>query len=174
VTRVWSFLVYTVLMTAIERICASLSRAGVRYAVVGGHSVASHGAVRETVDVDLAIAWNLKTLVAAEKALNEVGLVSRLPVTADDIFNIRKEHIENRNRIAWNFYNPNDLSEQVDIRLLDDFRRVNGNTRSESRLIGMKVPVDLLAAFKANARLCNVPYQTQIKKLMIAWLKESN
>ena len=136
--------------------------------------MAMHGAERGTVDVDLAIAWNLKTLVAAEKALNEVGLVSRLPVTADDIFNIHKEHVENRNRIAWNFYSPNDLTEQVDIRLLDDFRRVNDNTRSESQLISMKVPVDLLAAFKANAQQCNVPYQTQIKKLMIAWLKESN
>ncbi len=60
------------------------------------------------------------------------------------------------------------------VRFLDDFRRVHGNTRSESRLISMKVPVDLLAAFKANARLCNVPYQTQIKKLMVAWLKASH
>jgi predicted nucleotidyltransferase len=109
-------------MTALERICASLSRAGVRYAIVGGHAVALHGAVRGTVDIDLAIAWNRKTLVAAEKALNEVGLVSRLPVTADDIFDFRKEYIENRNLIAWNFYNPNDLSEQVDIVITYDLK----------------------------------------------------
>jgi predicted nucleotidyltransferase len=109
-------------MTALERICGSLSRAGVRYAIVGGHAVALHGAVRGTVDIDLAIAWNHKTLVAAEKALNEVGLVSRLPVTADNIFDFRKEYIENRNLIEWSFYNPTDLSEQVDIVITYDLK----------------------------------------------------
>jgi predicted nucleotidyltransferase len=109
-------------MTALERICGSLSRAGVRYAIVGGHAVALHGAVRGTVDIDLAIAWNHKTLLAAEKALNEVGLVSRLPVSADNIFDFRKEYIENRNLIEWSFYNPTDLSEQVDIVITYDLK----------------------------------------------------
>ena len=109
-------------MTALERICASLGDARVRYAIVGGHAVALHGAVRGTVDIDLAIAWNRKNLVTAEKALNQVGLVSRLPVTADDIFNFRKEYIENRNLIAWNFYNPDDLAEQVDIVITYDLK----------------------------------------------------
>ncbi len=67
-----------------------------------------------------------------------------------------------------------EMSDDDIVRFLDNFRRVHGNKRSESRLISMKVPVDLLAAFKAHARLCNVPYQTQIKKLMVAWLKDSN
>ena len=109
-------------MTALERICASLGRAGVRYAIVGGHAVALHGAVRGTVDIDLAIAWNRKTLRATQKALHEVGLVSRLPLTADDIFDFRKEYIENRNLIAWNVHNPHDLSEQVDIVITYDLK----------------------------------------------------
>jgi predicted DNA binding CopG/RHH family protein len=58
------------------------------------------------------------------------------------------------------------------VRFLDDFRRIHGNTRTKARLISMKVPEDLLAAFKAKARLCGVPYQTQIKSLMIEWLRE--
>jgi len=94
----------------------------VRYAIVGGHAVALHGAVRGTVDIDLAIAWNRKTLLATEKALHAVGLVSRLPLTADDIFDFRKEYIKNRNLITWNFYNPNDLSEQVDIVITYDLK----------------------------------------------------
>lgn len=93
-----------------------------RYAIVGGHAVALHGAVRGTVDIDLAIAWNRKTLLATEKALHEVGLVSRLPLTADGIFDFRKEYIENRNLIEWNFYNPNELSEQVDIVITYDLK----------------------------------------------------
>lgn len=60
------------------------------------------------------------------------------------------------------------------VQFLDDFRSVHANARSRSRLISMKVPEDLLAAFRAKARLNNIAYQTQIKKLMIAWLKDSN
>jgi predicted DNA binding CopG/RHH family protein len=60
------------------------------------------------------------------------------------------------------------------VRFLDDFRRVHANAPGKSRLISMKVPEDLLAAFRAKARLCDIAYQTQIKKLMIAWLKDSN
>ena len=59
------------------------------------------------------------------------------------------------------------------VRFLDDFRKIHGNRRSKSQLISIKVPEDLLAAFKAKARLCNMPYQTQIKKLMTGWLKDS-
>lgn len=57
-------------------------------------------------------------------------------------------------------------------RFLDDFRRIHASGPSRSRLISIKVPEDLLAAFKARARLCNVPYQTQIKKLMKAWMTD--
>lgn len=67
-----------------------------------------------------------------------------------------------------------EMSHDEIVRFLDDFRRVHGGTRSKSRLISMKVPEDLLAAFKAKARLCDTPYQTQIKKLMTAWLKASD
>jgi hypothetical protein len=84
--------------------------------------VALHGAVRGTVDIDVAIAWGRKSLSSTEKAMNEIGLVSRLPITADDIFNFRKEYIENRNLTAWNFYNPNDLSIQVDIIISYDLK----------------------------------------------------
>ncbi len=67
-----------------------------------------------------------------------------------------------------------EMSHDEIVHFLDDFRSVHANARSKSRLISMKVPEDLLAAFKAKARLCNIAYQTQIKKLMIAWLKDSN
>ena len=66
-----------------------------------------------------------------------------------------------------------EMSHDEIVRFLDDFRRIHGNKRRQSRLISMKVPDDLLAAFKAKARLCNVRYQTQIKKLMTEWLKGS-
>ncbi len=39
------------------------------YALVGGHAVAFHGAVRGTMDVDLVLKWSLKTLEDTETLL---------------------------------------------------------------------------------------------------------
>ena len=109
-------------MTALERICAALGASGVRYAVVGGHAVALHGAVRGTVDIDIVIAWSRKALASVESALGKIGLESRLPVTAGEIFDFRDEYIANKNLVAWNFYNPLDLSEQVDVLINYDLK----------------------------------------------------
>ena len=56
------------------------------------------------------------------------------------------------------------------LRFLDDFRRLHGNRPAASKLISMKVPEDLLHAFKAKAKMSNTPYQTQIKLLMKTWV----
>jgi predicted DNA binding CopG/RHH family protein len=56
------------------------------------------------------------------------------------------------------------------LRFLDEFRRLHGSQPATSKLISMKVPEDLLGTFKAKARLRNIPYQTQIKILMKAWV----
>ena len=95
---------------------------GVRYALVGGYAVALHGAVRGTVDVDVVVDWNLESLQGAEQALRDLGLVSRLPVAAVDLFNFRDEYVNNRNLVAWNFYNPDDISQQVDVVITYDLR----------------------------------------------------
>ena len=102
-------------MTFLERVCAALGDAGVRYAVVGGYAVALHGAVRGTVDIDLVFPWTLRTLVTAEAALNGMGLVSGLPVGAREVHAFRDEYVRNRNLIAWKFHNPDDPLEQVDV-----------------------------------------------------------
>ena len=68
-----------------------------------------------------------------------------------------------------------EMSHDEIVRFLDDFRKIHGNRRSrKSRLISIKVPEDLLDAFKAKAQLSDVPYQTQIKKLMTEWVKDSH
>ena len=61
------------------------------------------------------------------------------------------------------------------IRFVEDFRRLHGGAvqgalRAKSRLISIKVPEDLLDAFRTKARLTGRPYQAQIKDLMRAWL----
>ncbi len=135
-------------MSFLSKVCQALTEQGLRYAVVGGHAVALHGAVRGTVDVDIALTWSLKSLQGAEQALANIDLVSRLPVSAEDIFQFRDEYVENRNLIAWNFYNLNNPAEQVDIVITYDLKgrrsqrveTVDGPLRILSRkdLIAMK------------------------------------
>jgi predicted DNA binding CopG/RHH family protein len=58
--------------------------------------------------------------------------------------------------------------EQI-LQFLEDFRSLHQRP-GKSRLISLKVPEALLAAFKVKARLSGAPYQTQIKRLMTQWL----
>ncbi len=59
------------------------------------------------------------------------------------------------------------------VRFLEDFRRIHASKPARSRLISIRIPEDLLAAFKTKAGLDRVPYQTKIKELMKAWLLEN-
>ena len=102
-------------MVFLEKLCQQFAAAKLDYALVGGHAVALHGAVRGTVDIDFVFKWEKETLIRAERVLSKLGLVSRLPIVANDVFEFRDEYINNRNLIAWNFYHPNDASQQVDI-----------------------------------------------------------
>lgn len=60
--------------------------------------------------------------------------------------------------------------EQI-VRFLDDFRQLQGvQPESRSKLISLKVPEDLLRAFRTRCDMEGFKYQTQIKKLMSSWL----
>ena len=72
-----------------------------------------------------------------------------------------KEYLEQCKRMK-----PEDI-----LRFLDAFRGLySPAARRESRSISMRVPENLLEAFKAKANLHDVPYQTQIKRLMMDWV----
>ncbi len=102
------------------RITNAFERSGVNYALVGGYAVALHGALRGTVDIDCIIEHSEASFVACEKALTSIGLVPRLPVTAKELFQFRKEYIQRRNLIAWSFYNPENPIEVIDIIITHD------------------------------------------------------
>ena len=84
--------------------------------------MALHGAIRGTIDINLVFPWTERTLVLAEAALNGIGLVSGLPVSAREVYAFREEYVRNRNLIAWKFHNPDDPLEQVDIIINYDLR----------------------------------------------------
>lgn len=64
------------------------------------------------------------------------------------------------------------LTPQQILTFLDQFRTIAyAGRKTKSKLISMKVPEDLLGAFKFQAQLEGRPYQTLIKELMVDWLK---
>lgn len=99
----------------IHTVCTALHAAKIPYAVVGGYAVALHGAIRGTIDIDLVIHWSLKNLKKTELVLKELGLVSQHPINAESVFRFRDEYIQNRHMIAWNFYDPSNPANQIDI-----------------------------------------------------------
>jgi hypothetical protein len=102
-------------MMFIHEICKAFQKEHIPYAIVGGYAVALHGAVRGTVDIDVVLKWTKSNLKKIVKTLNELGLVSRLPLDPESVFHFREEYIKNRNLIAWNFYDPKNPLHQVDI-----------------------------------------------------------
>lgn len=107
------------------RICKHLQRRKVPYALVGGHAVALHGAVRGTLDIDIVVEVTAVGFEKTERALIELGLQPRLPVSASEVYSFRREYIENRNLTAWSFVNSSKPSECVDVIITHDVRKMN-------------------------------------------------
>jgi hypothetical protein len=140
-------------MTFLERVVEALEARKVAFALAGGYAVALHGAVRGTVDVDLVIRLRKNDFVAAEAALKGLGLLPRLPVTAEEVFQFREEYIEKRNLIAWSFVNPDHPIEIVDILLTED---LTSHEVIRIRAAGRQIPVlaleDLVLMKKRSGR----------------------
>lgn len=134
-------------------VCQALQKACIPYAIVGGYAVALHGAPRGTLDIDFVIEWSLKNLCKTEQALKSLGLVSRIPVDAENVFLFRDEYIKNRNLIAWNFYDPTRPSHQVDIVITFDLRKATAQTVKTSKgSIKVLSRKDLITMKKASGR----------------------
>ena len=104
----------------LSQLVKALKREKISYMIVGGYAVNFHGYSRNTVDIDLVIKFTLANLKKIEKLLQQMGMVSRLPIDAVSVYKFRDEYIKNRNLIAWNFYNENDPTDQVDILINQD------------------------------------------------------
>ena len=65
-----------------------------------------------------------------------------------------------------------DMTTEQIVRFLDDFRSLNSvESVAKTKLISLKVPEDLLRAFRVKCDLEGAKYQTQIKRLMSEWLR---
>jgi predicted DNA binding CopG/RHH family protein len=60
------------------------------------------------------------------------------------------------------------------VQFLEDFRNMlDPRARHKSKLISIKIPEPMLAAFKYKASQAKITYQTMIKTLMVEWLSGS-
>ncbi len=133
------------------RVTGALQGAKVQYAVAGGFAVALHGAVRGTVDVDLVIRLTKSDFIAAERALKKIGLVPRLPVGAEQVFDFREEYRKNRNLVAWSFYNPSEPTEIVDVVITHDLKQLKAVRVQLGRHSVNVLTVDSLIAMKRES-----------------------
>lgn len=136
----------------ILKVIEALQAAKVDFALCGGQALALHGAVRGTLDIDIVITLTQQNLRNCEAALTqELGLISRIPVKAEEIFQFRKEYIDKRNLIAWSFVNPSRPSEIVDIVLTENLKSKQiVSIQAFSKTIPI-VSIDTLIAMKLKA-----------------------
>ncbi len=59
------------------------------------------------------------------------------------------------------------------IQFIEDMQKLSNHTSGKSKLISIKIPENLLRAFKYECEKINTPYQTQIKKIMREWLNKN-
>ena len=135
------------------RVIDALEAARVPHALAGGYAVALHGAVRGTVDVDLVLRLEEGPLDRARRALESLGLSSRLPLTASEVANFRHEYIERRNLLAWSFVNAERPSEIVDLVLTHDLKELKTTRIAvDARRIRVVGLADLIRMKKASGR----------------------
>lgn len=104
-------------MALFEPIFAALNAAGVRYVVVGGVATVLHGHARLTVDVDLVVDLAPEEAMKAVDALEQLGLVPRIPVNARDFADagVRARWIQDKHMKVFPLIDPDDPLRQVDV-----------------------------------------------------------
>jgi len=122
-------------------LCSAFKKNKIEFVLVGGYAVALHGAVRGTVDVDLAISLSEKSFVLAEKTLLALGLTCRQPLKATEVFHFRKEYAEKRNLIAWSFVDVKNPMKQLDILILEDAKKIK---KAIKKVGGISIPIAAL------------------------------
>lgn len=144
----WYILVY---IMWIRKLVQALNRNQIDYALVGGYAVSLHGAVRGTVDVDLVIQLTEVAFTKAADVFKSLGLESRLPVDAKQVFQFREEYIKNRNLIAWSFYNPVRPIEVVDVVLTEDARKIQTQSISLDSVVYVVASIKSLIQMKSKS-----------------------
>ena len=83
---------------SIETIVRALNGAKVKYLIVGGLAVVTHGYERLTVDVDLVIGLEPENIVRGLRALTAIGYNLKIPVTPEQFADAKLREDWRRNK----------------------------------------------------------------------------
>lgn len=147
-----------------------LQKNKVQFAIAGGYAVALHGAVRGTVDLDLVVVLTLENLEKLQNTCHSLGLQSRIPVLAKEIFSFREEYIEKRNLIAWSFVDKKNSAKVIDIIITHNLKTMGTKTVT---IHGVKVPLVNIKSLIAMKRDAGRPQDLEDIKALEA-LDEKN
>ena len=102
-------------------VVTALNADDIRYIIVGGLAVASHGYLRTTKDIDLVVALDPQNVVAAFASLAKAGYRPKVPITAADFSDAatRERLIREKNMIVLQFWR--DESPDVDVFVREPF-----------------------------------------------------
>ena len=106
-----------------ENIVRVLNDANVRYLVVGGIAVVAHGYGRVTFDLDLVLHLQPDNVVRAFRALNTLGYLPRVPVTAEQFADEenRRRWIRERGMTVLNLYSDSQRTTPIDVFVAEPF-----------------------------------------------------
>jgi hypothetical protein len=106
-----------------ENIVRVLNAADVRYLVVGGIAVVAHGYGRMTFDLDLVLHLQPDNVVRAFRALNTLGYLPRVPVTAEQFADEenRKRWMRERGMTVLNLHSDIQRTTPIDVFVAEPF-----------------------------------------------------
>lgn len=107
----------------IEVTLAALSKADVKYLVVGGVAVVLHGHLRVTADLDLVLGLEQANVERAVIALQRLGFRPRAPVALTEFANAeaRKTWIDEKGLTVFSLWNPERPGFELDLFVQEPF-----------------------------------------------------
>ena len=159
-------------------IIKALSSRGIDYIIGGGVAVVLQGVERLTMDLDTAVSLEKNNLKKFIDVMAELGLVPRLPVSADSLLDDEKVKVmvEEKNALVFTFIDPNIPFRQVDFFMLKDLSyEALKNDYEEMDLDGIKIKVltkKKLVELKLNVNPMRDKDMSDIKELQRLILNE--
>lgn len=103
-------------------IIKALNSEGIDFIIAGGVAVVLHGVERLTMDLDTAVSLEKENVQKFINVMKNLGLVPRLPVSADVLLDNKKIQVmtKEKNALVFTFIDPDSPVRQVDFFLTNE------------------------------------------------------
>jgi predicted nucleotidyltransferase len=110
-------------LASFEAMVRALNDAGVRFIVVGGVAVATHGYLRQTKDIDLVIELQPDNTIRGLRALQTLGYFPRVPVTPEQFADaaLREGWIRDKQMVVLNLFSDSHRQTPIDVFVREPF-----------------------------------------------------